>query len=60
MNDFKAVARPLSMVLLTFTLCMLAVGHSCGYPPPMWFIGFAIPSVLALMAERAVRKSKGE
>jgi len=59
-TEFKAVARPLSMTLLTATLCFLAIGHACGYPPPTWFLGFAIPIVSLLMAERAVRKSKGE
>jgi len=59
-DEFKTVARPLSMVLFSFTLCALAIGHACGYPPPTWFIGFAIPIVITLMAERAIRKSKGE
>ena len=60
MNDFKAVVRPLSMVLLVTALCGLAIGDACGYEPPMWFISFAIPVVSGLMIERAVRKSKGE
>ena len=59
-DEFKAVARPLSMVLLTFTLCGLAIGHACGYPPPTWFIGFAIPIVSGLMIERAVRKRRND
>lgn len=56
----RSVARPVCLVMLTFTVCSLAIAEGCwGADFPLWFKGFALPIIIALMAERAIRKSKG-
>jgi len=51
----KAAARPICLIMLVFTLCVLAIFGEA----PTWFLGMSIPIVSGLMIERAVRKTKG-
>jgi len=51
-NLIRAVTRPVVTVLITITLCALAVAATMGYDVPQWFIGFGIPVVLWWFGER--------
>lgn len=55
----RRIARPIALVLLTVTLCGLAIGEAFGCQAPTWFLTMAIPIVVGLMVERAIRKNKG-
>lgn len=51
--------RPISVLFLIVGLVIMAVAETAGVgEAPVWFLGFAIPAVSALLIERGVRKGK--
>ena len=55
----KEIARPIVMLFLSCTLCILAVAQTAGMgTPPQWFLGLAIPVISGLLIERGIRKGK--
>jgi len=53
-DKLKAIYRPISVIMLVFTICVLAIFDSA----PTWFLAFAIPIISGLLIERGIRKGK--
>ena len=56
--NFKDDARPLSVVFLILALIGCAVAESFDYPPPQWFVAFAVTYITEWSIERGIRKGK--
>ena len=55
----RQTVRPIAMLFLTITLCILAIGEAAyEWQSPMWFIGLGSSVVGEWWIERAVRKGK--
>ena len=59
----RGATRPIVTVLITITLCALAIADTLGYDVPQWFIAFGIPVVVWWFGERLrghVKEKKGD
>ena len=54
----RAATRPVVTVIITVTLCVLAVAATLGCDVPQWFIGFGIPVVAWWFGERLKKHIK--
>lgn len=60
-GKMRSIARPVTVIAIAVTLCILAVFESTGEAVcPVWFKVFGIPFVVEYFSERIYRKSKGE